>query len=371
MKKRGALALALAVCLLLEGCSSMLERDYSVTTVHSAAPAVDTDQLAIRVESYQDLVNALLYLIAQSQEEGTVRLYNYPYDVEQGLADACAEVTQEDPLGAYAVQRISYDVTPIVSCYEAAIRIYYRRTQEQTAAIVSATGASAIRRELRRALAQFQTEAVLRVNYFEEGEDYIQTLIREAYCANPETAVELPRATVYIYPEGGQQHILEILLRYRSTSEALEQKQEALSDAALELSDQLWGTEGDEGLLEIRRSLLERVEYDPGGESTAYHALVEGSADSLGLALAMSLLCQNLDFSCTVVEGTLDGEAHAWNIVSTQDGGHRHLDLSRPDPADSPDTSPFLTDRDLYQAGYRWDMASVPQCGEQPETAQE
>lgn len=39
----------------------------------------------LRVENYQELVNALIYLISLGEEEGTVRMYNYDQDVEQSL----------------------------------------------------------------------------------------------------------------------------------------------------------------------------------------------------------------------------------------------------------------------------------------------
>ena len=101
--------------------------------------------------------------------------------VQQMLDEACLEVVQEDPLGAYSVDFIRYDVTPIVSYYEAAVEITYRRTREQVASIVDATGAAAIRSELSRALSAFSTEVVLRISYFEEDEAYIQQLVRDAY----------------------------------------------------------------------------------------------------------------------------------------------------------------------------------------------
>lgn len=364
LNRRSALAALLCPALLLSGCSSMLARDYSTITPHSAAPTVESDQLTIRVESYQNLVNALLYFITQGRESGTIRLYNYPYDVEQDLEGACLEVVQEDPLGAYAVDFIQYDLTPIVSCYEASVQIAYRRTHEQVSAITAATGSSAIRRELRDTLAQFQEETALRISYFDGDEQYIQTLIREAYYTTPDTALDFPQADVYFYPESGQQRIVEILLQYQLDRAELERRRERLSQASLQISGDLWDAMEDEGLLDIRQTILDKAHYDPEGGSTAYHALVEGRADSLGLALSMSLLCQQLDYSCQIVEGVLDGQSHYWNIVSTLEGP-RHLDLTRPD---APGGSPFLSDRSLSQEGYSWDTSTTPVCGEQPQS---
>ena len=116
MKWRLCAAVA-ALSLLLSGCSSLLARSYTSLTPHSATPPAEGDSSILRVENYQELVNALIYLISLGEEEGTVRMYNYDQDVEQSLSNACLEVVQEDPLGAYSVDFIRYDVTPIVSYY--------------------------------------------------------------------------------------------------------------------------------------------------------------------------------------------------------------------------------------------------------------
>ena len=64
----------LALVLALSGCASLLERDYSV--VESYADSYwDTEEDALRAESYQELVNSLLMLVEQRSEEGTIRFY--------------------------------------------------------------------------------------------------------------------------------------------------------------------------------------------------------------------------------------------------------------------------------------------------------
>lgn len=160
MKKR-ILALLLAFCLLLSGCASLLERPYTVVEPHTEQPAVGEDPSTLRVESYSELVGAVLYLVSQCQEEGRVQLVDYDGDVEDALNRACLEVAREDPLGAYAVDFIKNDYTRILTTYEANIYISYRRTPEQIRALVNVTGASAIRREVGEALSAFQGELAL------------------------------------------------------------------------------------------------------------------------------------------------------------------------------------------------------------------
>ena len=56
------LALLTAAALLLSGCSSMLSREFTEITVHNTAPTTEGNTSTLRAESYQELVNALIYL---------------------------------------------------------------------------------------------------------------------------------------------------------------------------------------------------------------------------------------------------------------------------------------------------------------------
>ena len=171
-----------------------------------------------------------------------------------------------------------------------------------------------------------------------------------------------PKAAIQFYPEHGRHRIAEISLRYPLDKQELLRQKVQLSQLNTQLVHSLQGTMGDAGLLSIRSAILDAAAYAPDAGQTAYHALAEHRADSLGLALTMSLLCQKQGLSCQLVEGTKDGVDHYWTIVSTQEG-YRHLDLSQ---SLSSGESPFRSDRYMAEHGYGWDSASMPVCGEQP-----
>ena len=238
--KKQLIALAAAAAILLSGCSSLLDRDYSYVTAHNTTPtAAEGDPSILRAENYQELVNALVYFVAQGTQEGTVRLYGEWEDVEADLDAACLEVVQEDPLGAYAVEYMKYSVTSVVTYYEADIQPTYRRSREQVDSIVSATGTTAIRNELESALANFASEQVLRISYFNEDENYIRTLCQEAYCATPATALDMPEVEVAIYPDSGQQRIVEILLTYHLDQQELARRSDLVRQAAADMASGL------------------------------------------------------------------------------------------------------------------------------------
>ena len=344
-----------ALMLLSTGCSSMLNRDYSSVTVHSATPTAEGDANTMRVQNYQELVNALIYLINQGEESGSIRYSGEEADFKKLMDEACLEVKQEDPLGAYAVDYIKYSVISIVGSYEADVQITYRRTREQVASIVDATGAAAIRSELSRALSSFDTEVVLRISYFEEDEAYIQQLVRQAYLSNPATALDFPDAQVAMYPESGQQRIVEVALTYHQSLQTLESWRNSLSREAERICQPLTELTIKEKLDGITGTLQSMGAYSAQGGSTAYDALLGGGGDSQGVALAFSLLCRQVGITCSVVDGQKNGQSHFWNVVQTA-SGYRHVDLSRTGSVT------YNVDQTMTQQGYVWDTQQVPAC---------
>ena len=346
-----AVCVLLSLSLLLTGCSALLERDYSSVTPHNAVPATEGDPSILRADSYQELVNALIYFISGGMEEGTIRLYTDTENVESFLSGACLEVVQEDPLGAYCVEFIKYTVSPVVTYSEAKVSITYRRTREQAASIVQATGVTAIRSELESALSSYAPERVLRISYFEEDEAYIRDLARQAYYDAPACALGMPEITVYIYPDRGRQRIVEILLDYPQDPQKLKDRQTSLAQALEELA---WDLSGRPDLPRAAaRALVPR--YDPEGDGCADSLFLNGRANSEGLALTYAALCQQLDLPCQVVQGSLREEPHFWAVVQA-DGSWRHIDLSEAGG------EALYTDQQLLELGYTWDETAVPAC---------
>ena len=357
MGQKTLLALGLSGCLLLTGCSALLSREYSSVTPHNAVPTAEDDSSTLRAESYQELVNALSYLVAQRADQGTVRLLGEGETVAAYLAAARQEVMLEDPLGSYSVKDIQYELTPVVSSYEANLHFTYRRTQEQVASIVPATGTNAIRRELAQTLQRYGEELVLRISYFEGDEAYIQDLARQAYYTAPEYALDFPEISVEIYPDFGRQRIVEISLHYHMDPVQLQARYESLGRVLDRWANDYWDCQP----LDFAQALAQRCDYDPEGGSTAYHVLVERRADSQGAALALLALCGRLELGGELVEGTLlageEESPHFWTIVDTENGP-RHLDPSPPEGTELA----LRTDREMEDLGYTWDRDNAPAC---------
>lgn len=347
--KKTILALLLVCTMLLSGCASMLERDYLSVEPYDPESAGDNPS-ALRVESYRDLMDAILYLVSIGEEHGVLSLYNYTsQDVDADLARACREVVQEEPLGAYAVDYIRHDCSFIVSYYEANIYISYRRSPEQIDAVVSVTGANAIRQELSKTMASFSTEAALQISYFVEDEAYIQELVKQAYYDSPSTALGMPEVSVSLYPDAGYQRIVEINLTYPENLSTLRRRSQDMKELAQSQMPQVPTAENLYAVLD-GVAIHERT-----GRSTAYDALTAGVVNSEGAALAYKLLCDQAGIECHIVQGELNGRSHFWNIVLTNRQTFQHVDLT---------AKLFsLSDSQLSTKGsYKWNSMDYPSC---------
>ena len=97
MRRAAGLWVLVLCALALTGCSSMLERSYSSQTPHIQFSDEAENADIFRAETYQGLVSALLYLVSQGEEAGTIRLYQYSSVTGTAAGDvdqACLEVTQ-------------------------------------------------------------------------------------------------------------------------------------------------------------------------------------------------------------------------------------------------------------------------------------
>lgn len=126
----------LAACLLLSGCTSLLERSYSVVEPYTDRYWDSSTKDTLRAESYQDLVNSLLMLVEQRTEEGVIRCYEEANSYQQAL-DAQKEVRDETTLGAYLLERLTFSYEAGPSYGTLTYRMTYREGTEDIGSIMT------------------------------------------------------------------------------------------------------------------------------------------------------------------------------------------------------------------------------------------
>lgn len=213
--------LVLSGTLLLSSCSSMLERSYISTTPHTQFSDEKEDPSILRAETYQGLVSALLHLVEQGKTFGIVRLYQYVTVTGSATSDvdsATLEITQEDPLGAYAVDYMKYRVEQTSDYYQIEVNVAYTKTPQEMAGILSVTGTTAVPQELSPLLPDLPSKVVFRIGYFTETDsaDALRQAVLNAYEAKKDRLpAVLQEVTVTLYPKEGSQRVAEILLTWQ------------------------------------------------------------------------------------------------------------------------------------------------------------
>ena len=203
----------LCTVLLLTGCASLLERTYTSVEPHSSKFWESEAAGTLRAENYQDIVNDLLLLIGEHTETAALRLYNYSDDltVAETLEQAAAEVQQETPMGAYAVEYITSASQPQRGYYEISLQIGYRRTAEQIQAVVNATSTEALSALLEAALDEGRTELAVRVGYWgEDGQARVEETV--AQLREARGLAETPPWTISYYPAQGPVGLIEFVM---------------------------------------------------------------------------------------------------------------------------------------------------------------
>ena len=192
MKKYTLLPLLLALSL-LTGCGSLLERSYTAVTPHTQFSDESKNDAILRAETYQGLVSALLYLVEQGEETGTVRLYQY------------GSVT-------------GTDVKQTPSYYQVEVKLAYAVDPEELSQVISVTGSTAVEQELRALLPDQPEKVVFRISYFtqEDSAETLRQAVQEAYQAQTRPLPPLLGVEVKLYPDSGQQRVAEILLTWQA-----------------------------------------------------------------------------------------------------------------------------------------------------------
>ena len=218
--KRFRVMITLALCCLLTGCASLLEREYVSVEPHSGRFWESEAADILRAEGYQDIVNDLLLLVSQHTETATLRLYNFSDEtqVTEALERAAEDVRQQTPMGAYAVSYITSLSQQQRGYYEVAIRIGYRRTEQQIQSVVNATSGAAVYSLLESALDEGVQELAVRISYWNEKsllevEEAVEKLRLER-----ELTEEQPWI-IHYYPATGNVGLVEVLMSARAVAD--------------------------------------------------------------------------------------------------------------------------------------------------------
>ncbi len=364
MRARKLVTLVLAVCFVLSaaGCGSLFSSEYyySEPFYEENIPESEADA---EIRDQKALKEAILALVEEGKTEGQFRFGNYSGSLQDDLAAVCHEIKTSTPIGAYAVEDISYDTSRIISYYTAALRIDYKRSAAEIAAVEDISGLAELRRHILAVMGSHSPLTVIEIYSTYASEEYIGSVIRDSYYSDPLLATELPSFTVEAFPDSGPERIYRIEFKYSKSDIRLSEMLKELENRVLELAQKVSGADELNRALSAARLISESCDGENVAENkhTAYGCLIEGDVSPMAMAMAYKALCNELGITCHVVSGARKDSQelnYGWNIVEI-DGNYYHMDLSRME--ESYALALLLSDDDMW-GRYDWDSAKYPAC---------
>ena len=350
----------LAVCLLLSGCQWPDGR-YHRMTPHQQPSAEDESQVEV-AENYLQLRTALENMVSAGVENSVISVSDFRQDqLSDSIAMAVRHVKNTYPLGAYAVEEISYEVGTIGGTSAVAVEITYLHGRNELRRIHQVENMEQAEELIAAALTDFDTKLVLLIDAYQAAD--IGQWVEDYASDNPSVVMETPEISLQIYPETGHQRVLELKFKYQSSRDSLrvmrDLVQRVFDSAALYVSHDA----GDaRKLSQLYAFLMERFDsYQLKTSLTpAYSLLNHGVGDSAAFAEVYAEMCEKAGMECMVVVGTRSGEPWCWNIV-LDDGYYYHVDLLACQTQGG-----FRSCTDSQMADYVWDYSAYPACTGRP-----
>lgn len=355
MKRVTALAAVLIlVCSLLSGCDLWMSGEYVSVTPHDERTE-QTGDMVTEVSSYHQLQNVLNINVASCVDRIIVSASSFnDVMVDFYVQTAINQVLRDTPVGAYAVERIDYEIgtnrgEPVV-----VFKIEYRYPSTDILSIRNVHSTDEIVESAFEALAEGVSHIVLWTDNFEETD--MDQQIENHLMTHGDITVELPVYRVSVYPKKGVERIVDISFEYEHDRVSLEKKQKEIENVLLTAEAQIKDLSQ---VLDIYKGfytfLAEHIRYLKNSSNMpVYSALCEKTGDSKAFAMTFAAMCRRAELDSVVISGTLNNEQRYWNLVRFR-GKYYHLDI-----LSCINNGDFAIKTATEMSGYQWDTAKYP-----------
>ena len=351
--KQKLFALFLILSMLLSGCA-WLDGSYVHVTPHQAGGGGNQGE-ALSAENYSELLGILKDMVAAGKNDCVIYTGDFDGDaMNRGLKMAGDYIRVTDPIGAYAVEDITFEQGASSGKPAVAVSITYRRTSAEIQRILRLTDTDAAQPLVQKALQNCDSRLVMLIEEYRQT-DFDQ-LVQNLALAYPETVMETPQTVETVYGKGSSR-VVELSFTYENSRDNLRQMQTQVrpvfDSAALYVS----GDGADSQKFgQLYAFLMERFEYKLETSITpAYSLLRHGVGDSRAFATVYAAMCRMAGLECRIVTGTRQGEPWTWNLV-WDNGKPYHVDLLACSAAGA-----YRERTDEEMQGYVWDYSAYPE----------
>lgn len=343
----------LLLCLLFCGCSNVFDGSYSSVRPH-AQPSAPVADRKLAASDRDELYKVVAGLMETGKENAVINVAAYDQiRVEADMRIVCTEVKRNDPVAAYAVEDVTYELGKSEGQSALVVTISYRHDRTQIDNIRYVETIASAAEEICGALDRCEGSIVLYIDQYEPT-DFLQ-IVEDHAIEAPHLVMEVPQVAVCVYPDGGRARVVEVSFTYQTSRESLKAMQDEIApvfaSAALYVSP---SAEDQQKYAQLSNFLMERFDDHQIKTSITptYSLLCYGVGDSRAFAVVYAAMCRQIGLECIAVSGTKDGQNYYWNIIC-EDGVYYHIDL-----LDS--RSKEMTDDQMGR--YVWDYGAYPVC---------
>lgn len=347
------------LALALSGCSSLFDHSYTSVSEFRGSEEIELNAATEVVKSYSALRRRIHNMVNNHEESAELLISGYSGDVASDIASICGSVNVDSAYGAYCVEYVSYDLTQIVSYYEAAIHITYKYTAEELEGMVTVSNHSMFSESVAEQLASGCEHLLFKVNNASGDDNAVVALVERSCRNHPMQISYIPKVTAKVYSGNSSQKIYEIRVEYGDEWAENSQRIMAMTTSLTVAKRSVPPSSDAWMIVNAARYLSGCCAVSNDGGSTAYDALVNNQADSEGIASAFKALCDDLNIECQVIEGMLDKNPHYWNLVKI-DNDYYHVDVSELLEKGGAE-SLFLNDS-TKSATCWWNLSDYPAC---------
>lgn len=314
MRRIVAVILLIVLLLSVSGCS-MFSETYVYERPHQGGKhsTQSSQQIA---SSYPEILSALSTLIGEGETSGVIILSDLNEQVGQSYMQAAVKnVVLQDPVAAYAVEQINYDMGFNAGRIAVAVQIDYSRSRADIAGIQTVRNIHEAEQLIGQCLEQALGAVVFCVEQFEQTD--FSTVVSRYAEANAGMVMETPEVMTAVYPHSGSKRLVELTFTYQNTREELLKMQALVRPVFTAAELFVQGNSSTRTKYQQLHSLLmERADYKfQKSATTAYSLLLEGVGDSHAFACVYAQLCNQAGLECRVVNGTYNGKQWSWNRV--------------------------------------------------------
>lgn len=319
------------------------------------------------VANRNELRGAVLSFIRNWIEHGYIEVSAYVGNVSEDLTEILTYASEEDPIGAYAVDFADAEFFGTAQQGHIEVSIVFRRSAAEIDSIVTVSSIHSATERILQALKSYDSALTLRIrNYIDT--DFVAFI--HSYCLeNPDEMLLIPALSADIYPQEGETRILELHFDYPESRDRMREMLQSLNTILSSTASYVRsGANDSERAALLYRFLTTRFDYVIGGDTPnmpAYSLLCEGIAHSLSFAAVFRAESTSAGLECLLVSGTRGGETHYWNMLRLN-GDYYHLDLMRAVELGEPELT-FLTPEQLAEEAYDWDRSAYPETPEPDE----